>query len=247
MSWTIKHQEFAAKNKWWQSSTNVACYLYKKVKVNEPTEIEFDSDKFQTYMKRITGKKYHSTTPRKAVLELAARSQGLVIILKDYGKGVFKLMVYPLSFVSENRNSKSEDSHSAAAPESLASNNFKVNEKKRSKQQQKYIEQIDNLLQGVGLKFDADALLKIYRTSGKSIQRVSRSIELLLYRNNSQKISKPHGFIIECLKRRWCDGFDIYYEPELPAFQSKGEISNFIKKLTNKVIPEQIPKEVGIS
>ena len=79
MTWTRKHQEFAAKNNWWQSSINIACYLYKKCKASEPTEIEFDSAKFQTYIKRIKGKKYHPTTPRKALINLVEKSQGLVI------------------------------------------------------------------------------------------------------------------------------------------------------------------------
>ena len=246
MTWTRKHQEFAAKNNWWQSSINIACYLYKKCKASEPTEIEFDSAKFQTYIKRVRGKKYHCTTPRKAVINLAEKSQGLVVILKDYGKGVFKLMVYPLSYLSENGNSSKYSSHSAAAEnslKSLASESNKRSEKKRWEQQQKYISKINSLLKGVGLKFDPDALLNIWRLSGKSIQRVVSSIELLLYRNSSKKVPKPHGFIIECLKKRWCDGFDIYYEPDLPTFESRIDLRNFVSELKNKVLPEQIPIE----
>ena len=103
--------------------------------------------------------------------------------------------------------------------------------KEESRKQQQFISRVDELLKKIGLKFDADALQNIYRLSGKSIDRVVKAIELLLHRNSSKKIPKPHGFIIECLKKRWSEGFDLYYEPDLPTFQFKGEIQSFVNNI----------------
>ena len=231
MSWTNKHQDFAAKNGWWQSAINVGNYLYTRMRSNEPMEIEFDSDKFNRRMQKVRGKKYHRTTIPKAVKHLAEHSQGLIIIMRDYGKGVFRLRIFPLSYLTENRSSTKDSSHRAAAENPLYSESLKKNQEEVLQQQQKYINKIDLLLKKIGLEFDADALQNIYRLSGKSISRVSKSIELLLYRNNKKKIPKPHGFIIDCLKKRWCDGFDIYYEPDLPTFQFKGEIQSFVNNI----------------
>ncbi len=240
MPWDYKYQEFSSANNWWQSSTN-----------NVPTEIEFEPQKFQRYIKRVRGRKYHRTTIRKALLNLVEKSRGLIVILKDYGKGVFKLMIYPLSYLSENGSSNRDSSHSAAAEKPFVSEAFKENQKSILQQQQKYIDQIDTLLRKVGLKFDQDALLNIYRLSGKSIDRVVKSIELLLYRNSKKQIARPHGFIMDCLRKRWCDGFDIYYQPELPVFQTITEIKNFVTDIQSSIKPSRGKirrgkKEIGI-
>ena len=235
MAWTSKHQEFAAKNGWWQSAINVGNYLYKRVRSDEPIEIEFDSDKFNNWIKKVRGKKYHRTTIPKAVKHLAENSQGAVVIMRDYGKGVFKLRVFPLSYVSENENSKTDSSRSAAAGKGFGSN---VNRKKRSEklqQQQKLIDRVDALFQKIGLRFDRDALINIWRLSGGCISRVVRAIELMLHRNQSKKIPKPHGFIIDCLKKRWAEGFDLYYEPELPTFNSKKDLRHFVHEITKSI------------
>jgi hypothetical protein len=54
----------------------------------------------------------------------------------------------------------------------------------------------------------------------------------MLYRHNSSKpIPKPHGFLMDCLKYNWQDGFNIYYEPELPMFERLGELRQFVSGL----------------
>ena len=67
--------------------------------------------------------------------------------------------------------------------------------------------------------------------SGKSISAISDAIAFMLYRHSSTDISRPHGFIIDCLKCGWSKGFNIFYEPELPKFQSVREINNFVERI----------------
>ena len=238
MSWSHKHHEFCERQKMWGSTKNIANYLWRRSHANEPTEFEFEAKKFQRYIKRIRGNEYHRTTIPKSIRQLEEKSQGLFVILKDYGRGVYKMMVYPLSFLAENRNTNKENIPSQNASNPMFSEEAK---QKLALQQQQIISKLDRLFRKVGLVYDADALNNIWRLSGKSVERVINSIELLLYRNSGKKIEKPHGFIIDCLKYRWSDGFDIYYEPELPKFQSRIELANYVSTLVEKILPKQIP------
>ena len=238
MTWTKKHHDFGTKQGWWQSTLNIASYLYRRADVNKPTEIEFEAKKFQKHIKRLKGKPYHRTTIPKAVKQLEENSRGLVVVLKSYGRGVYKIMVYPLSFLNENKSTKKESDLARNASNPMFSEEAK---QKVALQQQQIISKLDRLLRKVGLIYDADALNNIWRLSGKSVERVVNSIKLLLHRNSSKTIKKPHGFIIDCLKNRWSDGFDLYYEPELPMFQSRMEIENYVSDLTQKIFPKPMP------
>jgi hypothetical protein len=108
---------------------------------------------------------------------------------------------------------------------------------------------VQEVTRSVGLRYDRDALLRIWRLSGKCIDKVKQAIELMLYRHNtSNDVTKPHGFLIDCLKRNWQDGFNIYYEPELP------KNLDFIKKrrmefqlLHSPKICSSLPKETSNS
>jgi hypothetical protein len=138
MAWTVKHQEFTAKNNCWQSSINIASYLSKEAKPNEPSELEFKREKFQEHIEKLTGEKYHRTTIRKAVYDLAKKSQGMYVILDDYGRGVFKIMVYPLAWVTENKKPKRESVPSQKPGIPMFSEQHKREEEQ---QQQQFLDQ----------------------------------------------------------------------------------------------------------
>lgn len=239
MTWTLKHQEFAIKNHFWQSSTNIACYLSKQAKPNEPTEIEFKREKFQKYIEKLTGQKYHRTTIRKAIYDLESKSQGMYVILYDYSRGVFKTMVYPLDWVTENRKPKQETSHNENARNYMFSEQHKVEE---DKQQQQFIDKADELFKKISLKFDRDALLKMWRSSGKSIERVVNAVKFLLHRNSNaaNPIKNPHGLLVDSLRYGWAENFDLYYEPELPMFSSRMQIDKFVSNLAEQICPGEI-------
>lgn len=232
MVWNEKYHNFCQRQNMWNATINAACFIYKHCNPNESTVIEFKKEKFQRHMKLTKGQEYHRTYVPKIIRQLEERSNGLVIVQENYGKGVYKLLVHPLSFLTENKKPKRESCHDENARNCMFSEQRKEEE---FKQQQQFISKVDELLKKIGLDYDQDALNRIWRLSGKSISRVVEAIEFLLHRNSSNKISKPHGFIIECLKKRWCDGFDIYYEPELPTFKFKSEIRNFVDSICTSV------------
>ena len=103
MVWNEKHHEFCLSQNMWDATKNLIFYLYKKCNSNESKVIEFDRDKFQRYMKQNKGKEYHRTYIRKIVKQAESKSEGAIIIQKDYGRGVYKIIVHPISFVTENR------------------------------------------------------------------------------------------------------------------------------------------------
>lgn len=252
MNWTLKHQEFATKNNFWQSSTNIACYLSKEAKPNEATELELRREKFQRHIEKLTGQKYHRTTIRKALYDLAEKSQGMYLILEDYGRGVFKIMVFPLAWVTENKKPRRESSHNENARNYMFSKQHKIEE---DKQQQQFIDKANELFKNIGLKFDRDALLKMWRSSGKSIERVVNAVKFLLHRNSTaaNPIKNPHGLLIDSLRYGWAENFDLYYEPELPVFSSRMQIDKFVSNVARKIFPEQVgisselyPKKTGL-
>ena len=236
MVWNEKYHNFCLSQNMWSGTINAFCFIYKQCKPNESTVIKFKAAKFQKYMMQTLGKEYHRTYIRKIIRQAVSKSEGLLVIQEDYGKGTYDILVHPLSFLTENKKPKKEPGLDENARNCMFS---KQHKEKELEQQQQFIEKVDILLKKVGFKFDLDALLNIYRLSGKCIGNVAKAIELLLYRNQSKKIAKPHGFIIDCLKKRWAEGFDLYYEPELPTFSSKKDLRHFVYEITKSVVDEQ--------
>ncbi|MGK7894939.1 MAG: hypothetical protein AB4372_15295 [Xenococcus sp. (in: cyanobacteria)] len=97
-------------------------------------------------------------------------------------------------------------------------------------QQQQNITKVDNLFRQINMRFDRDALNRIWRMAGKSLDPIKQAIELLLYRNSTTQISNPHGFIVESLKHGWQKGFNLNYVPDIPRFNDKASLIKFVLK-----------------
>jgi len=233
MTWTKKHDEFALACNFSESMGYLARYQLRRGKLSEPTEIELNLKNFNKWVgkQRIRGE-YHRKTLATAISNLDARSNGMFTILKSYSPWVHRVLVRPLSFVE-----RIQRANCASTPEPVTRNPmFDAEHKKRvAQQQQQNISKIDTLLRKVGLKYDSDALNRIWRLAGSKIDNVVDAIETLLYRHNFKKVERPHGFIIECLKQGWQKGVDLYYEPELPRFNCKAEIVSYTMQLRERV------------
>jgi hypothetical protein len=245
MTWTKAEHRQATKNGLWPSSLNIAVYLSTKTNSNEPTDIEFRAEDFQKYMENLKGTRYNRTTIPKAVKDLESKSQGRYVVLEEYGRGVWKLMCYPLAWVTENRKPKRE-----SVPTQKPGNHMFSEQHKREEeeQQQQFIDKADELLKKIGLKFDRDALLKMWRSSGKSIERIVNAIKFVLHRNSkaAKPIGNPHGLLVDSLRYGWAENFDLYYEPELPTFSSRMQIDKFVSNLAQEVFPGKIPIPGGL-
>ena len=229
--WNKKHDKFAYNQGLMPSSAFLLRWILRKAKLNEICELEIDLKKFNTWVGKERGKPYHRRTLDLAIAQLNDQTEGMIVVLKRYTPWIFKILIRPLDFVLQNKHAKREkiDNRNDLNPM------YSEDHKKRLEQQQhQNISKIDSLFQKVNLNFTTDALGRIWRMAGKKIENVIKTIELLVYQNSTpsnKPIERPHGFVIDCLKYRWYDNFDLYYQPEIPKFGNRGSIIEFSESL----------------
>lgn len=226
--WTKKHDEFCLSQGLRPSSKLLMAWIIRKTKGLIAMEVEIDLKDFNKWIGKKRGKPYDRKTLKSAIAQLLDRTEGLIVSLYEITWYYFKLIVKPLSYLSRENKPKTGKSPQSKSPQPTWHRSSKDN---AWQQQQQNLSQIDTLLQKVGLKYDRQALNRIWRLSGRCIDRIVKAIELLLYRHQTSAIAKPHGFLIECLKHNWQEGFDPYYEPELPQFNSNRDLCNFVSEI----------------
>jgi hypothetical protein len=229
MTWNKKLQEFAIKNHYWQSSTNLSCYISKDVDPNKPTEYMLRREDFQKYMKKLTGEEYHRTTVRKALYDMVEKSQGMYVILEDFSRGKYKIMVFPLAWVTENKKPRQESRHNENCGNPMYSEAHKK-KLKDQQQQEKDIEIIKGCFDKLGMQWSREALLKIWRMAGNSVDNVKDAIDFMLHANTTQSepIRKPHGWFIRCMERGEYKMFAHQLLYQLPRFNSKVDLMGYI-------------------
>ena len=236
MTWTSKHEKLSIKNNWWKSAERVVKYIVNRVPANRAVEYEFDRQEFEKYLKRFGGSPYHRTTITKVFQHLEEKSDGLIVVLRNYGHGVYKLLVRPISYITENKNPKADLGNGQNRVKPMYTEEQK---KRAAQQQQQDITNIDRLCREIGLTYDANALNRIWRLAGKKVDQVVNAIKLLLYRNGTKKVEKPHGFIVDCLKYGWCQDIDLYYQPELPVFKNRMSIDKFVSGIADGILDKK--------
>jgi hypothetical protein len=228
MPWTTKHHDTCLKNGMRGAAINLASFVYRRCKSDESTEITLDRDKFDNYVRKIRGSAYHRTYFPKMVHELEELSGGAVVILQDYHRhGVYKLLVRPISFAIENGKTKPETSLGMNSGNPMFSEEHK---KKLLDQQQQDIDTIKSLFDKLGMEWSREALLKIWRMAGKSVDDVKDAIDFMLHANTTQSepIRKPHGWFIRCMERGEYKLFAHQLFYQLPRFNSKIELMGYI-------------------
>ena len=227
------HQQFAIAKGFSLSVVWLWGWILRRADKNKPSEIEIDTKKFnKEYVapRRPKGE-FHRTTIQKAIAFLDEHGDGAVTILKNYNHGVYRILVRPLSFV-ENKNLKVRQKSQTQNAKPMYSEEQKA---RIVKQQQQRISKIKDLLAKVNIKFDPDGLSRLWKLAGKKVENIVQSVELLLYRHQTKPIPNPQGFLIDCLKFKWHEGFDPYYEPELPKFETKQDLIQFSNSLRDGV------------
>lgn len=206
--WTKKHDEFCLSKGLRPSSKLLLAWLVRQARSFTAIEVEIDLRIFNKWIGKKRGKPYDRKTLKSAIAQLLDKTDGLIVSLHEITWYYFKLIVKPLSYLSRENKPKTRKSPQSKSPQPTWHRSSKDN---AWQQQQQNLSQIDSLLQKVGLKYDRQALNRIWRLSGRCIDRIVKAIELLLYRHQTSAIAKPHGFLIECLKHNWQEGFDPYY------------------------------------
>ena len=243
MTWTKKHDEFCLKQKLRPSTKLLLCWILRRANQYQVTEIEIDLRVFNSWIAKKRGTPYDPKTIREAINQIDECTNGLVLITKDYSPWIKKLIVRPLSLVTQKKPPKT-----GTVPKINDSNPmYSAEHKKASReQQQQDISRLDALLTKVGLNYDHDALRRIWTLAGKSMSNIAQSVELLLYRHSTQKepIRNAEGLLITCLQGKWYERFSLYYQSELPYFDCGLKIGDFVGGLLDNALPEKLNKFV---
>ncbi len=236
MTWTKKHDEFCLEQKLRPSSIFLLRWLLRRAKQNQVSEIEIDLRVFNTWVGKRRGTPYDRKTIREAIAQIDECTQGLVLITKDYTPWVKKLLVRPLSDVRSENSSKS-----GVIPKLKVVNPMYSDEHKQAaiEQQQQDISRLSSFLVKLGLKYTQDAIVKLWRMAGKSVDEVKNGVELMLFQNSTQesKIRNPHDWLHDCLRYGWQKGLNLYYQAELPYFKSVEDIEVYV----NRALPDKSP------
>ncbi len=232
MYWTKKHDEWALIFELTPSAQLLYRWLNRRTKGYQPEEVELDLKKFNNWVAKKRGRPFDPKTLKLAIAQLLEKTQGLIVSLRQVSWYYYRLLIKPITFLNEKKSQKSE-SIPKDTPAQPAWPRSSSDEKWQ--QQQQSIKNIDQVFRKIGLRFDRDALNRIWRLSGKCVDRVVQSIELLLYRNSNRPIANPHGFIVDCLTYNWQEGFDLYYQPELPRFNCLADMRKFVSGLRGEI------------
>lgn len=231
MTFNKRYDQFALSCALRHSSERLLRWVLRRAKPNQVVEIEIDLRVFNKDIARGRDRGgYDPKTLKLGLAQLDEKTQGLILITKSYTWAIHKVIVRPLAMVletnSQNRNK---------APKLNRGNPMFSEDRKKAiaLQQQQNISKIDTLFKNVGINFTHDALNRIWRLSGKCLDNIVKSVELLLHRHSTscEKISNPQGFIVQCLKDGWYKTFDLYYQAELPFFKTGQEIANYVRKM----------------
>ncbi len=236
MTWNKRYDQFALSCGLRHSGERLLRWLLRRAKQNQVCEIEIDLRVFNKFIERDRGRPYDRKTIKEALAQLDEKTQGLILITKSYTWAIKKVIVRPLGMVLQTNSQTGDKSLSLNRGNPMFSEDHK---NRLALQQQQDISKIDSLFTKVGVKFDYHALQSIWRLSGKCLDNIVQSIELLLHRHSTQKekIANPQGFIVDCLKYGWHRGFNLYYQTKLPFFKTGQEIANFVKGIISESPP----------
>ncbi|MEL6494102.1 MAG: hypothetical protein AAFQ41_03135 [Cyanobacteria bacterium J06623_7] len=227
MTWTKKYDLYSAACRLRQSDERLLRYILRRSKQNTVCEIEIDLRTFNQSIAKHRGNPYDRKTIKSALWRLDELTNGLVLVTKSYTWAIHKIIVRPLFMVLEQKSQAGDNS-----PKPNRCNPMFSDAQKRAavEQQQQNISKLDSLFTKIGIKFDYAALKRVWKLSGKSMVDITSAVELLLHRHSTQTqaIKNPQGFIIECLKQSWQKGFNLFYQPELPQFESAQAIANYV-------------------
>lgn len=230
MTWTKKHDEFCLEQKLRPSTRLLLRWVLRRAKVNQVAEIEIDLRVFNNWVAKRRGSPYDRKTIREAITQLDESSRGLILVTKKYSPWVQKLVVRPLSLVAGQKPQIKDKIPKVTTEKPMYSTEHK---KRAIEQQQQDISKLDSFLSNLGLKYTPDAILKLWRMAGKSVEEVKQGVELMLFQNSTQeeKIRNPQGWLHDCLRYGWQKGMNLYYQVDLPYFSTVQDMENFVNKL----------------
>lgn len=237
MTWNKKNDQYALSCGLRQSSERLQRWLLRRAKPNEVCEIEIDLREFNQFIARDRDRGgYDRKTLKEALAQLDEKTQGWIMVSKSYTWAIHKLRVRPLFMVLQQNSQTGDNAPKLKTGDPM----FDGKHKKRvNEQQQQDISKLKTLFSKLGMSYTEDALTRLWRYADKKVSQVQDAVEYMLYCHSeklnqsehelgAKGISKPHGWLNECLKYGWHINAGFYSEMELPYLDNLEEIKGFV-------------------
>jgi hypothetical protein len=234
-------EKLSIRNRWRGCLHSLNAFIRKDADNYKTSEVEFRINKFQKKILTSGGASYERTTVPKALKRLESKSEGTLQIIENCGKGLYKILVHPLSFLDGKKFPNGE-----SIPISNSGNPmFSEEHKKRDiEQQQQEVKAINKLFDKLKLRFTQQAILKIWRHSGKNVENVRNAVDQMLYCHSTQTkpIRNPEGWLTTSLQTGAYLDFHHQLTYELPKFDDRVSLMSFINSL-HQDDPVPIPSQ----
>ena len=116
MHWTKKHDELLTRFNLRPSTGQLWRWINRKIKSDTSTELEIDLKQFNKWIAKHRGKGYARKTLKDSINQLFELTDGLFIELKKITWYYYKIIVRPLSFVSEKKSTQKGNSYPSTFP-----------------------------------------------------------------------------------------------------------------------------------
>ncbi len=236
MTWNKRYDQFALSCGLRHSSERLLRWLLRRAKPNQVVEIEIDLRVFNKFIKRDRGRPYDRKTIKEALTQLDEKTQGLILITKSYTWAIKKVIVRPLAVVLQTKSQTGDKSLKLNRGNPM----FSEERKKRAKELLlQNISRLDSFLKQLGMNYDHESLMRIWKFSGKNMSEIKNAVEYM-FRVNNEKLEHSEslngepkgirtakGWLHDCLRKGW----HIYdQEVELPYINGD-YIHSFIDSL----------------
>ena len=254
MTWTKKHDEFCLEQKLRPSTMVLLRWILRRSNNSKVSEIEIDLKVFNAWVAKKRGRGYDRKTLSEAVAQLDEKTDGLILVLKNYTPWIKKLLVRPLDLVLSQRAARLGKSPKLNRGNPMYSEAFK---KRNREQLLQNISKLDSFLNKFGLRYTPDALHRLWRFSGSKMSNIVASVELMLKTHGElvkrnfngstediQGIESPKGWLHECLKYGW--HFDLE-SVDLPLFDSISALTGYVRDTFNSIGNSSPPQYQEVS
>jgi hypothetical protein len=234
-------EKLSIRNRWRGCLHSLNAFIRKDADNYKTSEVEFRINKFQKKILTSGGASYERTTVPKALKRLESKSEGTLQIIENCGKGLYKILVHPLSFLDGKKFPNGESIPSQNSGNPMYSEEHK---KRVLEQQQQEIESIKRLFDKLELKWTPQAVLKIWRASGKNLHNVREAVDHMLYCHSTQvkRVRNPQGWLTFSLETGAYLDFHHQLTYELPKFDDRVSLMSFINSL-HQDDPVPIPSQ----
>jgi hypothetical protein len=187
--WNKKHDQLSAKSKITPSAQLLWRYLIWNQLEGKGQELDLE-ECFNAWIAKYRGKGFDRKTLKTALAQLDR--VGIVKILTQYTWRRYKIVCWQLNQIEKNSQIQ-ENSHEKLTPKKkLNPNQIKAFKKKQQKEalRQQQLEQVNNLCQSIGVKFQPDILRQI---AWFGVEQLTKAVEHFKYQSVTQVIGNPEG------------------------------------------------------